>query len=372
MKTVTVEREKPASRDGTGYFVGIDLHKKFMQVAVMAPDGKVLRNDRIECDYKLIRKEFSKIPAGSKYVLESSSVWYGMYRFLRDELGLDVMLSNPIETKRIAKSKKKTDKRDAMVLADLLRGGFLSSCYVPDRDVIGERQLVRYRSKMVNERTKFKNLVHGILLQEGTRIEGHPFTPRFIRGLHGLGNWRIEKHMHTISFLNRDIADCDDRIKKAVAKNAQARILTTMPGIGNIVALALASEIGDISRFPDMDRLASYFGLVPSVKNSAETSHHGGITRQGSPLIRRLLTEAAIVHVTVARRKKAPTAISSFYERVARKRGGSKAKVAAAAKMLRVAFWMLKKGIDFETCMQEGKKSTRREEGRMKKVKNHG
>ena len=147
-----------------------------------------------------------------------------------------------------------------------------------------------------------------------------------------------------------------------------------MPGIGNIVALALASEIGDISRFSDMDRLVSYFGLVPSVRNSADTVHHGRITKEGNSLVRHLLAEAVIVHVTFARNRKVSTPISEFYERLSKKRGGSKAKVAAAAKMLRIVFWMLKKKIDFWTCIEEGRKSTYREPRKKgsRRVKNHG
>ena len=368
----TVCTEAPG--DSLEYFVGIDLHKKFMQVALMDSGGKVLQNRRVECDLRRVEKEFSKLPANARYVVESSSVWYGMYRFLRDRLGLDVMLSNPLATKRIAESKKKTDKVDAEILADLLRGGYISGCYVPDDGVVKDRQLIRFRSQLVKERTKFKNSIHGILLQRGTRIKGQPFTSRYVRELRRLDDWRIEKYLGVIAFLNGDIADCDARIQAAVSKNENAKLLKTVPGIGNITALALASEIDDISRFSDMDHLASYFGLVPSVRNSASTTHHGRITKTGNSLVRRLLTEAVLVHVMFARNRKISTPISEFYGRLSKKRGISKARVAAAAKMLRIVFWMLKKKIDFWTCIEEGRKSTYREPGKKvsRRVKNHG
>ena len=283
-------------------------------------------------------------------------------------MNLDVMLSNPLATKRIAESKKKTDKVDAQILADLLRGEYIAGCYVPDKGIVSERQLVRYRAKMARERTKFKNLVHGILLQEGIKIDAHPFSVRFTSSLHRLENWRIEKHLKTIEFLNCDIEDCDSRIIDAVAKNKQAQLLTTVPGIGNVTALVLASEIGDISRFPDMDRLASYFGLVPSVRNSASTTHHGSITKTGTSLVRHLLAEATIVHVVVAKKNKEPTPISSFYERLAAKRGAN-AKVAAAAKLLRIVFWMLKKDIGFWRCVKGGQESTHREPKKSRRLK---
>ncbi len=369
----TVIEETPNNKPG--YFVGIDLHKVFMQVAVMDSAGRVLRNDRIECSRKTVKKEFSKIPANARYVLESSSVWYGMYRFLTDDLNLDVMLSNPLTTRLIAQSTKKTDKVDAVALADLLRGGYLAGCYVPEEMTVEERQLVRYRDRVVRERTKRKNLVHSILLQNGTKIAGKPFSAGFMAELHKIDDWRIEKHIDAIRFLNGDVEDCDARINDAMAANHHAKILTTIPGIGNITALALASEIGDISRFSSAGQLASYFGLVPSVRNSASMVHHGRITKAGNSLVRHLLTEAVLVHTSFARSSNTSTPVSRFYERLARKRGTSKARVAAAAKMLTIIFWMLKKDINFWTCVAEGEKSTHRDSGKgsySQRVKDHG
>ena len=132
MKTVTSpvtkKKKKKSTKTPEEYFVEIDLHKKFMQVAIMQSDGTVLENEKIECDYKVVEKKFAKFPDGAKYVIESSSVWYGMYKFLKEKLNLDVILSNPRSTKVIATSKKKTDKVDALILADLLRGGYIR-CY---------------------------------------------------------------------------------------------------------------------------------------------------------------------------------------------------------------------------------------------------
>ena len=140
-----------ASGGSPELFVGIDLHKEFMQVALMDPGGRILQNKRVECNRAAVARAFSKLPADSRFVMESSSVWYGMYRFLTDKLGLDVMLSNPLATKRIAESKKKTDRVDAAVLADLLRGGYIAGCYVPDEKTVGDKQLIRYRGRIVKD-----------------------------------------------------------------------------------------------------------------------------------------------------------------------------------------------------------------------------
>ena len=96
-------------------------------MAVVNNNGELLHNKRVENTTRLIKTEFLAYPKDAKYVLESSSVWYGVYRFLTDSLNLDVVLSNPYQTRLIAESKKKIDKVDAKILADMLRTGY---CYM--------------------------------------------------------------------------------------------------------------------------------------------------------------------------------------------------------------------------------------------------
>ena len=88
-------------------FVGIDVHKKFLQVAAVDGDGTQLLNERTEADHASVRRFFSQFPRNrARCVMESSSVWYGLYRYMTDVLKMDVILSNPYQTKAIAASKK--------------------------------------------------------------------------------------------------------------------------------------------------------------------------------------------------------------------------------------------------------------------------
>ena len=156
-------------------FFGLDLHKKFIQVAAVDHKGNLLMNQMIENDFEIIENEFSAFPKNAKYVLESSSVWYGVYKKLTVDLRLDVVLSNPYLTRLIAKSKKKTDRFDAHALANLLRGGYIHESYVSPPKTVEEKRVVRFRTKMVQNRTQIKNMIHGILLQESIKIPGPTF-----------------------------------------------------------------------------------------------------------------------------------------------------------------------------------------------------
>ena len=131
----------------------MDLHKKFLQIAAVDQKRNLLMNKRVENDFGVIEREFSAFPKNVKYVLESSFVWYGVYQKLVGDLGLDVVLSNPYLIRLIAKSKKKTDRFDARALSDLLRGGYIHASYVSPPKTVEEKQGVRFRTKMVQNRT---------------------------------------------------------------------------------------------------------------------------------------------------------------------------------------------------------------------------
>ncbi len=325
-------------------YVGIDLHKEFMQVSAMDAGGNELLNEKVPAIKEYIRKFFRIFPKNAKCVMESSSVWYGIFRYMTDELKMDVILSNLYQTKAIAASKKKTDKIDARILADLYRGGYIATCHVPNKYIVDLRQLVRHRAKLVKTRSKMKNYIHGILLQNAIKIPGTPFSSYFIGQLMTLDDYRIDEYVRTIQFFNDRIIQADLRIKEAVQKNRNAQLLESITGVGKFSALVIAAEIDDINLFYDSHKLAAFAGLVPSVRNSANTIRHGRIIRRGSPMMRWVLAEAIHSHVRFA--KDSP--ISKFYLCLAKKKSASKAKMAAAAKLLRMIYWMMKKGITFQ------------------------
>ena len=197
---------------------------------------------------------------------------------------------------------------------------------------------------MVQNRTRMKNMIHGILLQESIKIPGRTFTPAFNMALHSLKDWRIEEYLKGIRSLDEHVSRADFKINGMVKDNEYAQILMSIPGVGKFTGLAIASEIDNISRFPDPDKLVAYIELAPSVRNSAGIMHHGRITHTGDKTVRWVLTEVVLAHMMHA---KGATVLTEFYKRVAKKRGTSKIIVATAAKMLRMIFWMLKKRITF-------------------------
>ena len=326
-------------------FVDLDVHKKTIQISIMDADGNELANKKIRNNPEDIKDCLGYIHPNSKLVIESSSVWKAAFFQIRDKLHLDVILSNPRMNRLIAESKKKTDKVDAKILADLLRGGYTIPCHVPSAQNMDNRDLVNYRYTLVRHRTGLKNSVHGILLQKSIQPSGAPFYTPWLAQVRAINDYRINAYLDIITFINDKILQSDARIRQAAKENEDATLLQSIPGVGAYTALVISCTIDGIERFVKSHKLCSYIGVVPSVRSSGNTVHYGHITHTGSNICRWVLVESVLSHVRCAPNSD----ISKFFIRIAKKRGTSKATVAAASKMLRMIHTMLKERREFIT-----------------------
>jgi transposase len=258
-------------------FIGLDLHKNYLQAAVMDDQGRLLSQEKIPNKDENIEEFTRKTLKDShaEIVIESSSTWYHVYELLSRNQNCHVVLSNPVKTKAIASAKVKTDKVDALTLANLLRTGYIPESYIPPRHIMDLREMVRYRTSLVRMRVEAKNKIHAILLQNGTRINEKPFTIGFVEELRKLGDYRIDGYLSVISSLSRQIHTVSTTIKKEAREDESTRLLLTIPGIHYYSALLILSEIGDINRFPDSHHLCSYAGLTPSTHSSGGVTYHG-------------------------------------------------------------------------------------------------
>lgn len=324
-------------------FVGLDVHKNHIQAAVMDEQGSILREERIQNNVEGIHNFFTGIKNDATVVIESSSTWYHVYKVLNKKY--QVILSNPVKTKAIASAKIKTDKIDAKILANLLRGGYIAECYVPDDRIMQLRELVRYRADLVKGRTRVKNRIHSILLMNGITIDGEPFTKDFVAKLKELDDYRINSYLSVLESLNVQIGDASKTIRSiANDDNEICRLLMTIPGIGYYSALLIASEIGDINRFPDSQHLCSYFGFVPSTYSSGGVTYHGRITKKGSKYLRWIMVECTHAHIRTAPESN----VSRFYTKISKKKGRqAKGRIAAASKLLKIVYWVMKESREY-------------------------
>jgi transposase len=323
-------------------FIGLDLHRNYLQAAVVDDRGSLLKQQRIPNQDESIESFFDdELKRNTnEIVIESSSTWYHVYELLSKNTQNHVILSNPIKTKAIASAKVKTDKIDALTLANLLRGGYIPESYIPPRHIMDLREMVRYRASLVRSRTSIKNKIHAILLMKGIKIDAEykPFTRRFVEELKQIGDYRIDGYLNAIRSLNNEINEISIKIKHEAVKDEYAKLLMSIPGVGYYSALLISGEIGDINRFPDSHHLCSYAGLTPSTRSSGGITYHGPMTRAGSKYLRWILTECVHAHIRLEKESD----LTKFYRGLAKRRGSSKAAVAAASKLLRIIYWILK------------------------------
>jgi transposase len=280
-------------------YVGMDIHKRFSQVAVLDESGKVLEQRRLNhTPGEELTTYFKQFPKDTQVVMEPTCGW----AWLSDRigsLGLEVILGHPLKVRLIAESQIKTDKVDAVALGQLQRTGFLPQAYLAPPEIRKLRELFRCRCILVRIRTKLKLQIHALLDRLGIF---HNFSDLFGKTgrafldsltLESPYQQNLQRQLRLMDSLGKEIQQIEWIIKHRVREDAQARILMSIPGVGFILAYLFISEIGDISRFRSAKKLAAYCGLVPSVRQSGTRLYHGHLTKQGNALLRWGFIEAA-------------------------------------------------------------------------------
>jgi transposase len=212
-------------------FVGLGVHKNYLQAAVFDKEGTLLKEERIPNQTDEIEKFFADVD-DAKIVIESSSARYHIYEHLSKHY--HVISSNPVKTKAIASAKVKTDRLDAFTLADLLRGGYIAESYIPPRRIMDLREMVRHRAGLVRVRTSLKNKIHGHLLMRGVKIEGKPFSKAHVDKLRAIHNYKINAHLNVIDALNHEIDQVSRQIMLEAKDDEYARLLMSIPGIAGV------------------------------------------------------------------------------------------------------------------------------------------
>jgi len=320
-------------------YIGIDVHKRQSQVAVVDDDGSTQREIRLDnADLEEFAAEYDE----SQAVLEATSNYYAIYDVL--DKYLDVSVAHPTKLAWIAKSRQKTDEADASKLAELLRLDAVPESYVPPEEIRECRALARGRKKLVEKRTDAKNEVHAILDQNALRIDS-PFTDEgreelAALDLEGSDQVMLEQWLGMVDDLDARIKELDREIVEMSKSISEVDLLMTIPGVASYSGLMIYGEIGEIDRFDRAKELVSYAGLDPTVRESGDSRTEGPISKEGSEYLRHTLVQCA----NIAVHNCDDPYLSEFYERL-RRRGKPHqvAIVATARKLLVSIFHMLTK-----------------------------
>ena len=357
---------------------GIDVHKKMVVACLITPDatGTPTKQTRT---YGTMTADLLEMmdwltDAGCTHVaMESTGVfWKPLYNLM--EGTLEVLVVNAAHMKNVPG--RKTDVKDAEWIADLLRLGLLRASFIPDRPQRELRELTRYRTSLLHERSAEVNRLQKTL--EGANIKlssvatdimgksGRDMLAALVAGrsdaaaLAQLARGKLREKLpqlekalrgqfaaHQRFLVAQQLAHIDgldeiiERVSAEIAERVQPfeeaiEQVDTVTGIGRRTAEVLVAEVGtDLTRFRTSGHLASWAGLCPG-NNESAGKHHGGKTRKGSPWLRAALVEAA---KAAGRSKK--TYLGAQYRRIAARRGAKRAAVAVAHSILVIVYHIL-------------------------------
>ena len=327
--------------------IGLDVHREFAQVAVWE-EGRVRHLGQIGTTPEELRLFADSLASSDEVAIEATCNTYAIAKLLEPRVAR-VVVSNPQKTRAIAEAKVKTDKVDAEVLAQLLAADYLPAVWLPDDETHALRRQVARRAHIVRQRTRLKNQVQSILHRN--LVPRCPAADLFGRkGRAWLSEQElpadecraVEALLRQLDFHGEELRLIDAELGRVALGRGEVKRLMTIPGVDATVALSIVAAVGDFARFSSPQKVVSYLGLNPRVRQSGgQPASHGRITKQGRAHARGMLVEAAWVAVKI------PGPLRAFFQRVAARRGMQIAVVAAARKLAVLCWHLVTRGEDY-------------------------
>ena len=320
--------------------IGCDFHPSWQQVCWLDTETGETG------EHKLVHAEgdaerfYRQVPAPALIGMEATGNCHWLVDLLA-EIGHELWVGDAAQIRASYVWQQKTNKRDAAHIMKLLVEGRFPRIWMPSSEVRDLRQLLLHRHKLVIIRTRVKNELQHLCLNQGVQRKRKLWSQagqKLLREL-PLRPWAARRRddlLRLLSVLDQQIEPLDAAVKAEALRDKMALLLQSQPGVGPITAMAYVLTMGDVSRFPRGKQVASYLGLIPREHSSGGRQKLGAITKQGNRMLRMLLVEA--VQTTV---RLDPGFRKQYLHRCHQKPKGV-AKVAAARKLAVRLYWMLR------------------------------
>jgi transposase len=306
-----METIKKLSYSGINIFIGLDVHNKQWTVTIIVgdeyyktiaqpPDASVLGN--------YLRKRFPDAKYYSVYEAGYCGYWV---HYALEEQGIHNIIVNPADVPTNQKQKRrKQDTSDSRKLAKQLMNGDLESIYIRDKQLLEDRALVRSRSMLVKDQTRYKNRIKGLIANFGFQITDEKVKSYWSRkyincildNLNNFGGFAItvKTLIEELLHLREQVLKVTREIRKLSTEERYSRnvgLLIKIGGISTLSAMVILTELGDLRKYRTLDKLASYVGLVPDENSSGEKENKLGITRRCNRHLKRVIIESSWVAV---------------------------------------------------------------------------
>ena len=287
-------------------YVGLDVSKARIAVAIADYGRDAARYwGQIDNTPEAVRKLITKLQenANLQVCYEAGPTGYGLWRQLTG-MGVHCTVIAPSLTPVRPGDKVKTDRRDAVRLAQLLRAGELTPVWVPSENDEALRDLVRAREDAKQDLLRARHRLSKFLLRYSLHAPAgvrnwtakHRLWLDHLKFERSAARVAFQEYLHTIDELTGRIERIETEIHAQATESEHAPViqaLQTLRGVAEVTATTLVSEIGQFSRFKNPSQLMAFAGLTPKEYSSGASRHQGGITKTGNAHIRRVLVEAA-------------------------------------------------------------------------------
>jgi len=333
------------------YFAGLDVSMEETHICVLDREGAVIHEAKVASTPEAIADELTKAPSCRRIVFETGRMAPMLYHGLSQH-GLPVVCVESRQAYQALKSlaTHKTDRNDARGLAHLARTGFFKPVHVKSLPAHAIRSLIIARKKLVGLRVTLENQIRGLAVVFGVRLP-RALTAAFIEqaleaseGITGLSAAMRGLAAARAAVLAAVVA-IDTDMKRMVRASQVCRRLMTIPGVGQLTALAFTAAIDDPERFKRSRDIGAYFGLVPRRYQSGEVDYTGSISKCGDRRMRTLLYEAANVMLT---RYRGQLKLKDWAFAIAKRSTMRKARIALARRLAIIMHAMLRDGTEFK------------------------
>jgi len=323
---------------------GLDIHRRQITYDWIDTDSGETGRGQLSPATRVELRAWLARFAGQQadFALEATTGWW----FVAEELeraGIAAHLAEPADTRALRgpKRRAKTDRSDAHHLRELLRAGTLPESWMPPAHIADARTQVRLRRALVGERTGWYQRIHAILFHHGLPERSQLLTAdgrAWLASIHlpAVARQAVELALRMIDHLEVELDTLDIQLGRIARVQPGCRALQRRYGVGWLTAVAIWAEFGDVRRFANSRQAVRFCGLDITISESDGKRARGHLARQGSPVLRWALHEAAMC----AARPSSPD--HPYYLQVKQRLGGKRAALSVARKLAREAYHTLR------------------------------
>jgi len=335
-------------------YISLDIHKRYTLGGREGVESRKATYRRIDHVRGIITKYLSDAEPGTAVAVEATGNWY----WIVDEIesaGMNPLLVHPYKAKVMLGMINKTDKLDVEGLNRLQRTGTLPTVWIAPSEIRDLRELSRTRMFVSRIRGRLKNRIQATLAKYGLQVT--EYSDPFGKSARKETNRRVEvlppqtklvtlELLEELDALQKRIEQQEERIEALVKETPEIRRLMTLPGVGKILSVVIALELGDIKRFPRAEQYASYAGTVPRVKASGDKIRYGPLRSDVNRYLKWAYMEAANC-VSLHQRNHPDWHVTKLYQRIRGRKGHAKAIGAVSRHLAESTFHMLVKNENY-------------------------